>query len=51
LFRLRDSNAELLAALEEAREWIMYCQANGCPAGPIAVPSKINDAIAKAKGN
>jgi hypothetical protein len=41
---------ELLAALEHARNLIADCQRLGCPAGPVAIPSDINAAIARAKG-
>lgn len=42
--------AELLAALKFAANFIADCQQIGVPAGPIAVPSQIRDAIAKAEG-
>lgn len=53
----REANARLIAAapdmleaLHLAAELIAHCQRDGCPAGPIAVPSRIRDAIAKATG-
>lgn len=39
---------QLTVALEFAAGFIAACQEHGCPAGPVAVPSKINDALAYA---
>lgn len=49
--RLFAAAPDLLAALEHAANLIADCQQHGCPAGPVAIPSGINAAIAKAKGD
>lgn len=43
----RDHNRELAAALEHAANFIAAMQRTGVPAGPVAVPSTINDALAR----
>jgi hypothetical protein len=46
--RLKAAAPELLAALEHAIDFIATCQQHGCPAGPVAIPSDLHAAIAKA---
>ena len=48
--RLIASAPELLQALQFAARLIGDCQQHGIPAGPVAVPSIIYDAIRKATG-
>lgn len=48
--RLIAAAPDMLAALRHAADFIATCQREGCPAGPVAVPSIIRDAITKASG-
>jgi hypothetical protein len=43
--RMLDSHGELLGAIREAHTWIADTQRKGCPAGVVAVPSCIRDAL------
>ena len=47
--RLIAAAPDLLAALEHAANLIADCQREGCPTGPVAIPSQITAAIAKAR--
>lgn len=48
-FRKIDAARAMLAALRKSVEWIADAQRNGCPAGVVAVPSQIADAITAAE--
>lgn len=47
---LISASPDLYAALEHAANLIADMQLNGCPAGPIAIPSIVSDSLAKARG-